>query len=156
MEVRPLTRDEWQLKRDLRLRALQDSPHAFASTYAREARRSEADWRTWPAGGAFFAAFAGPALPLGIAGAWVAAADPATTHLISMWVEPAARGRGIATHLADAVTGWARDRGHDTVELELACGNTAALNAYLRCGFTPTDREPFTVGGTVLVRAVKP
>ncbi|MER7279978.1 GNAT family N-acetyltransferase [Dactylosporangium sp. NPDC000244] len=196
MEVRPLTPGEWQLKRDLRLSALKDSPHAFASTWARETKRGEADWRTWPAGGAFFAAF-GPlppsqprvspppaaarhdppdsrgvlpasgmplgiaadrhdpsacVVPLGIAGAWVAAADPATTHLISMWVVPAARGRGIAAHLADAVTRWARDHGHDTVELELACGNTAAMNAYLRCGFTPADREPFTAGGTVLTR----
>nr|BFE58646.1 hypothetical protein GCM10020063_031720 [Dactylosporangium thailandense] len=208
MEVRPLTPGEWQLKRDLRLSALKDSPHAFASTWAREAKRGEADWRTWPAGGAFFTAF-GPlppsrprvspppaaapdargarrraggvlpasgmpagiaaegmppgiaadrhdpsacVVPLGIAGAWVAAADPATTHLISMWVVPAARGRGIAAHLADAVTRWAHDHGHDTVELELACGNTAAMNAYLRCGFTPADREPFTAGGTVLTR----
>ncbi|WP_433604334.1 GNAT family N-acetyltransferase [Dactylosporangium sp. CA-139114] len=193
MEVRPLTPGEWRLKRDLRLSALKDSPHAFASTWAREAKRGEADWRTWPAGGAFFTAFgplppsrprvspqpfpaarhAPPArdaplgngggrhnpsacvVPLGIAGAWVAAADPATTHLISMWVVPAARGHGIAAHLADAVTTWARDHGHDTVELELACGNTAAMNAYLRCGFTPTGREPFTAGGTVLTRAVR-
>ncbi|WP_433199228.1 GNAT family N-acetyltransferase [Dactylosporangium sp. CS-047395] len=153
MEVRPLTGDEWSLKRDLRLAALRDSPHAFASTYAREVKRSEADWRTWPAGGAFFAAFR-DAVPLGIAGSWVAASAPGTTHLISMWVVPSCRGRGIAVLLADAVTGWARERGHDTVELEIACGNTAAMHAYLRCGFTPTSREPFTSGGTVLVRSV--
>ncbi|WP_433089688.1 GNAT family N-acetyltransferase [Dactylosporangium sp. CA-052675] len=220
MEVRPLTPGEWQLKRDLRLSALKDSPHAFASTWAREAKRGEADWRTWPAGGAFFTAFGplppsrprvsapsraarhdppalgtppgtgdgrhdppgyvvpggrhdpsacvvplgigdgrrdlpGCVVPLGIAGAWVAAADPATTHLISMWVVPAARGHGIAARLADAVTAWARDHGHDTVELELACGNTAALNAYLRCGFSPAGRKPFTAGGTVLTRPTR-
>ncbi|MFI5907787.1 GNAT family N-acetyltransferase [Dactylosporangium sp. NPDC051541] len=164
MEVRPLAANDWQLKRDLRLAALKDSPAAFASTYAREARRTETDWRTWPAGGAFFTAF-GPLpglrtrprcdLPLGIAGAWTAAAEPGTTHLISMWVIPAARGNGIAAALADAVTAWARTRGHRTVELELACGNTAALNAYLRCGFTPTTRAPFTTGGTVLIRPVE-
>ncbi|MFB9412735.1 GNAT family N-acetyltransferase [Dactylosporangium matsuzakiense] len=163
MAVRPLTGDDWRLKRDMRLAALKDSPAAFISTYAREAKRSELDWRSWPAGGAFFAAFgpppglrrrAGCDVPLGIAAAWVAAARPATTHLISMWVVPAARGNGIAAQLADAVTGWAAGRGHRTVELEIACGNTAALRAYLRCGFTPTGREPFTGGGTVLVRTV--
>ncbi|WP_432968024.1 GNAT family N-acetyltransferase [Dactylosporangium sp. CA-233914] len=154
MEVRALTGDQWRLKRDLRLAALRDSPHAFVSTHAREARRSEADWRSWPPGGAFFAAFDGPSAPVGIVGAWVAAAAPGTTHLIGMWVAPAVRGRGIAGLLAEAVVGWARSCGHDTVELELACGNTAALNAYLRCGFVPADRHPFTSGGTVLVRPV--
>ncbi|MGI5241410.1 GNAT family N-acetyltransferase [Dactylosporangium sp. CA-139066] len=204
MEVRPLSPDEWQLKRELRLAALKDSPDAFASTYARESHRSETDWRTWPPGGAFFTAFSdatapglgdasapgfgfgsapglgagsapglgagsAPGLgagsasgfapasgePLGIAGTWVAAAEPRTTHLISMWVAPVARGRGVAALLIDAVVGWARDHGHDTVELEVARGNTPAMSAYLRCGFIATDREPFTTGGTVLVRPVK-
>ncbi|HTJ38210.1 MAG TPA: GNAT family N-acetyltransferase [Dactylosporangium sp.] len=164
VDVRALSGDEWQLKRDLRLTALKDSPDAFASSYAREAHRSETDWRTWPPGGAFFTAFlpnaavppsqVGAAEPLGIAGTWVAAAEPRTTHLISMWVAPVARGRGVAALLVDAVVGWARDHGHDTVELEVARGNTPAMTAYLRCGFIVTQREPFTTGGTVLVRPV--
>jgi GNAT superfamily N-acetyltransferase len=164
VDVRALTGDEWRLKRELRLAALKDSPDAFASSYAREAHRTEADWRTWPAGGAFFAAFA-PAFapsaalpvgePLGIVGTWVAAADPRTTHLISMWVAPVARGRGVAAALVDAVVGWARDRDHHTVELEVAGGNAPAMSAYLRCGFIVTEREPFTTGGTVLIRPVK-
>ncbi|GAA2384797.1 GNAT family N-acetyltransferase [Dactylosporangium salmoneum] len=154
MDVRPLRADEWQLKRDLRLAALRDSPAAFASTYARESHRSEADWRTWPAGGAFFTAFAALDEPVGIAGAWVAAADPGTAHLIGMWVVPAARGCGVAAGLVDAAAGWARDRGHAAVELEVAPGNTAAMSAYVRCGFEVTQREPFTTGGTVLVLPV--
>jgi GNAT superfamily N-acetyltransferase len=222
VDVRELNGDEWQLKRDLRLAALNESPDAFASTYAREVHRSEAEWRVWPSGGAFFTAFesiasidpesiasidpapggdgapgdlasrdfapaefvhagaargglpaggaaAGGAArgggaavapvhgePLGIAGAWVEAASPDTTHLISMWVAPDARGRRVAAHLVEAVAGWARERGHHTVELEVAAGNRAALTAYLRCGFVVTQREPFTPGGTVLLRSLEP
>ncbi|WP_432824304.1 GNAT family N-acetyltransferase [Dactylosporangium sp. CA-092794] len=218
MTVRPLTADEWQLKRDLRLTALKDSPAAFASTYAREAHRSESEWRDWPRGGEFFAAFAGPVppdpvppgpvplgpaasdgvgpapaesvaaaagpsalgpvasdvvapafaapgsagpghwrpgAPLGIAGAWVTVADPTTTHLISMWVAPEARGNGVAGLLIDAVAGWAAGHGCARVELEVAAGNEAAMKAYLRAGFTIADHTPFTDGGTVLIRPVQ-
>jgi ribosomal protein S18 acetylase RimI-like enzyme len=195
VDVRQLDGDAWQLKRALRLAALQDSPAAFASTYTRESHRPETEWRVWPAGGAFFAAFAPPAPPaageghcalgiagarvtaadpstthpismpappaagdghcaLGIAGAWVTAADPSTTHLISMWVAPAARGRRVAAALAGAVAEWAAARGCNTVELEVAAENTAAMHAYLRCGFAVTDREPFSACGVVLTRPV--
>ncbi|GGM84253.1 GNAT family N-acetyltransferase [Dactylosporangium sucinum] len=150
MDVRPLTGDDWQLKRDLRLAALKDSPSAFASTYAREEHRTELEWRGWPHPGAYFCAFDADGTPLGIAGSWVSAAEPGITHLISMWVAPVARGRRVAGALVAAVVGWARERGSDVVELEIAAGNEAAMSAYVRCGFTVTDREPFTAGGTVM------
>ncbi|GAA2627594.1 GNAT family N-acetyltransferase [Dactylosporangium fulvum] len=160
MDVRPLTGDDWRLKRDLRLTALQDSPKAFASTFAREVHRTEAEWRDWPRPGAYFAAFApqdgAGEVPVGIAGAWVSAVNPDTTHLISMWVAPEARGRRVAARLVDAVVGWARDNGGAVVELEVAPGNDAAMAAYLRYGFTVVDREPYTPGGTVLQRPVTP
>jgi len=164
MDVQPLDGDDWRLKRDLRLAALLDSPSAFASSHARELHRSEAEWRNWPSPGRFYAAFADPAAAgdeaarrgaVGIAAAWVAAAEPDTTHLISMWVTPAARGRRVAARLAEAVLGWAREHGSTVVELEVAAGNDAAMAAYLRAGFTVTQREPFTSGGTVLELAVK-
>ncbi|GAB3839549.1 GNAT family N-acetyltransferase [Dactylosporangium cerinum] len=149
MRTRPLTCDEWQLKRYLRLAALLDSPAAFASSHARETGRSEAEWRDWPRHGTCFAAFDG-AEPVGIAGTWVTPADPDVTHLISMWVSPAARGRGAGGRLVAAVTGWARRRHTSRVELEVAAGNDAALRTYTRAGFTAARRAPFTTGGTVL------
>ena len=43
--VRVLGGDDWSRWRELRLRALQDSPSAFGSTYAQELAHEEADWR---------------------------------------------------------------------------------------------------------------
>lgn len=149
MHTRPLTGDDWQVKRHLRLAALLDSPSAFASSHAREAGRCETDWRGWPWHGTAFAAF-DDAEPVGIACAWATPAEPGVTHLISMWVCPAARGRGVGGRLVDAVTGWARERAARRVELEVAAGNDAAVRTYVRAGFTVTRREPFTAGGTVL------
>jgi GNAT superfamily N-acetyltransferase len=149
VDVRALTGDDWRVKRDLRLAALLDSPAAFASSHAREAGRSEDGWRDWPWHGSAFAAFDG-AEPVGIACSWCTPAEPGVTHLISMWVCPAARGRGVGGRLVDAVAGWAREHAAGRVELEVAAGNTAAVRTYMRAGFTVTGREPFTAGGTVL------
>lgn len=148
-QTRALTGDEWQVKRQLRLAALLDSPAAFASSHAREAARSETQWRDWPPHGGSFAVFDG-AEPVGIACAWTTPTRPGVTHLISMWVCPAARGQGVAGRLVDAVAGWARRHGSYLVELEVAAGNDAALRSYARAGFTAAGREPFTAGGTVL------
>lgn len=93
--------------------------------------------------------------PVGIAGAWVSAAQPDITHLISMWVAPTARGQGVAGRLIEAVVDWAREHGYSTVELEVVAGNTAALNAYVRSGFTVTDQAPDTPSGRVQIRHVK-
>jgi hypothetical protein len=98
VDVQPLSGDAWQLKRDLRLAALKDSPAAFASTYVREAGRGEDEWRGWPRGGQFFAAFDGATIdgqadgravdqadepaPVGIAAAWVAAPLPFLARLL--------------------------------------------------------------------------
>jgi ribosomal protein S18 acetylase RimI-like enzyme len=152
--VRPLGAAEWQLKRDLRLAALQDSPSAFASSYDLEVHRSEQDWRDWPRDGAYFAAFDGLQAALGIAGSWMRAGEPDVTHLISMWVAPDARGAGIAGLLTAAVVEWAREQKAARVELEVAAGNDAAMRAYLRNGFAVMKRTPSAPGGTVLERAL--
>ena len=44
MEVRQLRTDETDLLRDIRLRALQDTPWAFGSTYAREREHTAERW----------------------------------------------------------------------------------------------------------------
>jgi hypothetical protein len=42
--VRALRRDEWRNYRELRLRALSDSPDAFGSTWKAEAARPDSAW----------------------------------------------------------------------------------------------------------------
>ena len=99
--------------RDLRLRALQDAPLAFGSTYAREAAFDPELWeqRTHEnAEGERSIAF--------VLEPWAGMAvgatrddEPGVAHLYGMWVAPEARGAGAGRALVDAVIAWAGERG---------------------------------------------
>src|SRR6476661_871872 len=45
LHLHPVTSDDWESHRDVRLEMLQDAPDAFWFTYADEAVYDEADWR---------------------------------------------------------------------------------------------------------------
>lgn len=139
--VRILLPDDWQTLRSLRLAALLDAPEAFASTYESTLARTEEEWRSWPAGGVVFAAVVGDE-PVGMVAGALMLNDPATAHLIAMWVAPAVRGTGVAESLIDAVVAWAERLGFQSVLLEVAIGNERAAAVYLRNGFDYSDDPP--------------
>jgi GNAT superfamily N-acetyltransferase len=143
VQIREVGADGWQAMRDIRLAALRDAPDAFASTYEREAAFAEADWQRRISGGGNFLAYA-PELgtaPAAIVGGFQAA--PGTIELVSLWVRPHARGRGIGQVLIETVIGWARARGSSRVHLWVAENNHHARLLYERCGFSLTaERQP--------------
>ena len=55
-------------------------------------------------------------------------------ELISMWVAPTARGRGVARQLIDAVATWAAGQDRSTY-LMVRSDNTPARRAHERAGF---------------------
>ena len=68
---------------------------------------------------------------------------PGVVELISMFVRPQARGRGVGVALIDAVIGWARARDASSVRLWVTETNTRARLLYERQGFTVTaERQP--------------
>lgn len=149
VEVRTVHPDDWELFSRLRLAALQDTPTAFASSYEREADRTEEQWREWLGrsdGARFLASTAGE--PSGIAAVYLRreerdAPDP-VPELVSMWVRPEHRGMGVGRTLVDAVSGWVAERGHAEVRLMVAADNPAAERFYERLGFTRTGyTQPF-------------
>ena len=150
--VRETVMDDWQALRDIRLAALRDAPDAFASTYAEQAAFEEADWRQRIARGGTFLAFipeadasdvpeADASEPAGLAGGYQQ--GPGTVELISMFVRPRARGRGVGEALIAAVLDWARARNATSVHLWVTETNKPARLLYERCGFSLTgERQP--------------
>ena len=64
-------------------------------------------------------------------------------ELISMFVRPQARGRGVGEALVDAVVAWARRPGRQLGPPVGDRDQQAARRLYERCGFTVTpERQP--------------
>jgi len=144
----PITSENVFLFREVRLRALQEAPYAFGSTYARERAFTDAEWmaRTdrWngETGVGFLALEGSDAC--GIAGALVDPHDATRAELVSMWTAPTHRQRGVGRLLVEAVAGWATQRGCGTLVLMVTSNNESAMRFYDRVGFTRTGRtEPY-------------
>jgi ribosomal protein S18 acetylase RimI-like enzyme len=132
----------------VRLRALQDAPHAFGSTYAKESQFADSDWikrvERWngESGAGFLAIDQDSAC--GIAGSFLDQNDPARAHLISMWTAPTHRQRGIGRLLVNHVLNWARSRNARILQLMVTSNNEPAIRFYQRLGFVRTGRtEPY-------------
>jgi GNAT superfamily N-acetyltransferase len=142
IEWRVLTSDDWPVWRDLRLAALAEAPHAFGSRLADWQGDGDSNER-WRArleipGHHLVAVVDGR--PVGMASG-VPTDDDGVVELISMWVHPTARGRGIGDQLLGAVERWARQVGADTLTLAVADGNEAAAVLYRRNGFRCTGES---------------
>jgi ribosomal protein S18 acetylase RimI-like enzyme len=146
--IEPITPANIPLFKQVRLRALQDSPSAFGSTFAREAQFTEAEWlhrvTRWNGekGIGFLALDVGA--PCGIAGALLHDNDATQATLVSMWTAPTHRKQGIARRLVEEVQSWARTRNVQTLILMVTSKNEPAKHFYERLGFTYTGRtEPY-------------
>ncbi len=136
VETRFAREADWVLWRDARLRALQDAPTAFGSTYEREVGFTEQDWRgrlSDSGGTAVLALHAGTAV--GVAGGYVDV--PGWLHIVSMWVDPAWRGRRIGRKLLERVVARATEQGL-RCHLDVTVGNDAARRLYEGYGFVGT------------------
>ena len=98
-----LTVDEWPLFREVRLRALSEAPYAFGSTldYWLGEGDTEQRWRQRLSEVPFNAVARLEETPAGMASATKPNSD-GVTELISMWVAPLARGKGVADLLVEA------------------------------------------------------
>ncbi len=139
VEILRIGPDEWEAFRDLRLRALREAPYAFGSRYDDWVQATASRWRERL-----------DAVPLnlvarldgdlvGMASGVLDGEDE--VELISMWVDPAARGFGVAAALVGAVVEWATTAGR-TTSLMVRSDNARAIAAYARAGFVDLGIPP--------------
>jgi ribosomal protein S18 acetylase RimI-like enzyme len=159
--IRPFLADEWPLYRDLRLRALQDSPDAYGSILALEAGLSDDEWSERLARGVqsqnelpLMAECDGESCGL----AWVRLDDgaPESAHLYQMWVAAEYRRRGVGRALVDAAGAWARGMGARRLELDVTSNNAAAILLYEGAGFvTYGEPRPLRPGSTLEAQSMR-
>jgi ribosomal protein S18 acetylase RimI-like enzyme len=154
--VRRIRPEDWDIARSLRLRGLADAPDAFTRTYQEESVQPDAFWIDRAAAAcsgnrrATFLAFNGH-LPAGIATGIVD--DDDQPQLVSMWVDPALRGRRLGESLVNAVVQWALDDGFKRLLLWVSEDNDPAIRLYQRVGFQPTNRtDALRPGSDIRIR----
>ena len=139
VQIVPLMEQDWHRAKEIRLRALGDTPDAFGSTLADEECFTEADWRRRliPDDRVTFVAVKnGQDVGLVVCAPFDGLRD--TAGLFSMWTAPEARRHGVGSALIRAVIAWAQVRGHQRLALDVADGNSAAIAVYAKMGFEPT------------------
>ena len=137
--LRAQTADDWAQWKDLRLAALADAPEAFHSLLSDWIGADEARWRgrLEVPGRHLVADLDGR--PAGMASGTLP--DQAgICDLLSLWVAPFARGRGVGDALVGAIVDWAGEQGAERVALHVVEGNDVASGLYLRNGFVDCGR----------------
>lgn len=136
--LRAVTADDWQEWRPVRLAALGDAPDAFGSRLADWSDAPEDRWRDrLSIPGALDLLAVQDGHPVGMASGVPDQDDRA--ELISMWVDPVARGRGVADVLIAEVVRWAAAAGRGVLTLSVMPDNDRARRTYERLGFVVTD-----------------
>jgi GNAT superfamily N-acetyltransferase len=153
IRVRPITLDDVEAFRDLRIEALRRHPVAFTADLAEAEARSLDGWRERVARSAvegrdlIVLADGGELGLAGMTGVYVPP-QPKLAHVGTVWgvyVREAFRRRGLGERMVRACIDWARARGLVGLRLSAVQGNRDARRCYERCGFVTYGVEPFAV-----------
>lgn len=160
--IRRIQSGEVELFKSLRLRALQDAPYAFSSTYEAALQRTDQSWQEQAertARGAdratFFAFIDDEAI--GMAALYRLEDQVQVGELLQVWVAPGQRGGQTARCLIDEVFAWASANHFCKIIAVVHRANQRAVQFYLRYGFSPLevlDPPALDVENITLVREV--
>ncbi|TFC42510.1 GNAT family N-acetyltransferase [Cryobacterium sp. TMT1-21] len=142
IELLAVSADDWRAWRSVRIAALTDAPGAFGSRLQDWADAPDGRWRerlSIPGSINLLAVDVDGSAPVGMATGTPATDRGSRAELISMWVDPAVRSRGVATALITAIARWAASTGAATLALSVRPNNVEARRAYERNGFTVSD-----------------
>jgi len=126
--------------RNVRLRALDESPTAFSSTYAKESQIPHEEWIQravrWSSDGAVgLLAFQDDRV-CGMVFCYTEQDHRDQGHVVSMmWVDSEVRRAGVGRLLIESVAAWAKGRGMRELKLMVTSVNHGAIAFYERLGF---------------------
>ncbi len=141
---------DWRAVREVRLRALADSPDAFGVTLEEAQAQSEAVWRErLEDSNPTLLALRGDE-PVGMGGGFLPP-ERDMAWIWGMWTAPELRSTGLGRRILDELVRWAQGTGR-VVHLHVAEGNDGARALYVSSGFVATGLwEPLREGSSVLM-----
>jgi len=149
IQIRHLAQVDAAIFRDIRLEALRSSPEAFGSTFDMESGQTLDFFAGRLRTSEMLGAFDGDEI-VGMAGLLVRTGlkEAHKGVLVSMYVRPAARRRGVGRLLAEAIIELARER-VELLHLAVVSGNESARQLYASLGFVEygIERKSLKQGG---------
>jgi ribosomal protein S18 acetylase RimI-like enzyme len=152
VEIVTLPVSAWREYKALRLEALYTEPQAFSTTYASSLAQPDSFWQSRleaaAQGQSSWLLFAkdGPAL-VGLIGAFMDAGDPTSADVISVYVTPQARGKGISRLLMSAILAAVKKAGAKKARLGVNPQQVSALHLYQNFGFKFVGKEEHALMG---------
>lgn len=148
IHLQPISVEKVELYKSTRLAALQDTPTAFGSTYAKESKLTDHDWikrvGQWNGARSIALLAMDDNKPCGIAAGFFEQSDPSAATLVSMWVAPTHRKRGVGKLLVDAIFNWVVESNGRCLNLLVTNNNETAIQFYTSLGFKMTGKtEPY-------------
>jgi len=142
---RRATGNDVTLFKQVRLKALRDSPDAYGSTYESASQRDERSWKEqlWATtdGNDRNTQFAfEDGRCVGIAALYRERSKP-SGDIVMMWVDPEYRGSSAASLLVDELLSWAKESGFAAVSLNVTDSNARAIKFYENQGFHDTGEK---------------
>lgn len=154
ISIRQLTEDDWRKFSQVRLRALKTDPMVFGSTYERESKFAENDWRERlrASDSAIFVIF-DDEKPIGMTGVSIFRDDPTKRTAIfwGSWLEPDYRIKGISDLMYKTRLDWAKNYpGIERIIVSHRASNLASKYANQKHGFVFTrTHEKVWIDGAV-------
>ena len=149
LRVRVLEKDEWPSYRDVRLRALRESPEAFVASAEEEEAFEDAMWQQRMERSRRILAEDGDEV-VGVVsvGTGHRTNIPGAGELFALWVAPPRRGTGVARKLMEKAADVGRQVGLRQLVYWVGTDNGRAVAFASSFGFRPTDdRRPMRIHG---------
>lgn len=149
IHVRVLSKDEWQAYKDVRLRALRESPEAFVASAEEEEAFPEEKWRDrMERSRRLLAEDGGSVVGVVSVGTGHRTNIPGAGELFGLWVQADRRGSGVARRLLEQAAAVGRDVGLKQLVYWVGTDNGRAVAFASSFGFRPTDaRRPMRIRG---------
>ena len=138
-KINTLKGDDWEKLRDIRLRAVTESPQAFGDTVEKTKAQTEEVWRKWIANSHIYIiddnnkSVSAATFRQDIDGVW---------EINAVWTDPSYRNKGLSRKIFEQIFFDAKMMSIDVIRLDVNSIQSAAVTLYESLGFKKIDSVP--------------